>query len=167
MKLTKRTSLVIVLMIIALSIPAIASASKRIYKARLSTGAETHEVIGSNARGSAILSRKPEGWSFLLNVRDLSGTPTGVHLHGPADETEDAGILVTICGAPGPAAVEACELDDDGLLTLSGDLTSSLFAQWGVSGRDFQEWLDDGLVYINVHTELNPAGETRGQFYPR
>jgi Cu/Zn superoxide dismutase len=157
-------SFLLLLTVIALSIPMVALASKRVYKARLSTDAELHQVVDSDARGSMVLSRKPEGWSYMLQVRGLTGQPTGVHLHGPADATQTAGIIVTICGEPGPAAVPTCELDDDGLLTLSGDLPSSLFAQWGVSGRDFQEWMDNGLVYVNVHTELNPEGETRGQF---
>lgn len=28
------------------------------------------------------------------------------------------------------------------------------------------EWFEDGLLYINVHSEMNPGGEIRGQIQP-
>jgi hypothetical protein len=43
----------------------------------------------------------------------------------------------------------------DGVLQISGDITSPLLASWGITGRTLVEYLDSGLVYINVHTPQN------------
>jgi hypothetical protein len=83
-------------------------------------------------------------------------------LHGPATEAENAGVLISLCGSPAPAALPVCNFDGD-TMDISGVLTSGLAAQWGLTSSEFNQWLDDGLVYVNVHTELNPAGEARGQ----
>ncbi|NLF65073.1 MAG: CHRD domain-containing protein, partial [Chloroflexi bacterium] len=33
----------------------------------------------------------------------------------------------------------------------------------GITPAEFDDMLEAGLTYVNVHTSLNPAGETRGQ----
>jgi len=150
------------LMIFAL--PTTAFANKKIYKARLSTGAELHEVVGSNASGSMALGTNPNGTlHFMLSVRNLSGSVTGAHIHAPADVDENAGIAITLCGnGPTPAVFPTCNTVD-GSLVLSGDFNGSFLMGSGMSAAEFFNALDNGLAYVNVHTALNPAGEARGQ----
>jgi hypothetical protein len=169
MKGTKRFLFVAVIVILLAALPVTVLASKQIFKAILTTGAELHEVDESNARGSFTLGFNPDGtMRFLLNVRNLSGAPSGAHIHGPATEDENAPVLVSLCGAPAPSAAGDCVFDSDtSTLTVSGNITPSLLQQWGVTGGQFIGYLNDGLLYVNVHTSLNPAGEVRGQIYPR
>jgi hypothetical protein len=140
-------------------------ARKMVFKAVMTTDAELHEVVGSNARGSAVIGHAPDGtFNFMVQVRGLSGPATAMHIHGPATEAENAGVILTFCGAPAPAAGGPCVTDADGNLTVSGNFNST-FLLGGVTGAQFQSWLTSGLLYVNVHTALNPAGEARGQLY--
>lgn len=161
----KRILIIATLLLLVLAIPATALASKSIYKARLTTSSELHDVIGSSASGSAVFGRTANGLRFTMYVHNLSGPVTGAHIHGPATEAENGPVIVSLCGAPAPAAFAECTMIDASTLRLDGELTSNLFAQWGVTASTFQSWLNDGLLYVNVHTELNPAGEVRGQIY--
>ncbi|MDT8306296.1 MAG: CHRD domain-containing protein, partial [Anaerolineae bacterium] len=152
--------------VLTLAVTSTALAMKRLYKARLNTANELHDVVGSSATGSAILARRPDGMDFMISVRALSGPPVGAHIHAPATEAQNAGVLLTLCGNPGPAAVAACDSDYDAATDsyrIQGRITSSLLAQWGVTAATLDGYLEDGLAYVNVHTALNPAGEVRGQ----
>lgn len=160
-----RKSRLVILTLVALllfALPATALANKRLYKARLTTAAEVHDVIDSNASGSMVLSTNQDGtMRFMLSVRNLSGSATGAHIHAPAGEGSTASVVITLCGAgPGTAVVASCETTD-GSLVVSGDFNGSFLS--GMTGAAFFAALDDGLAYVNVHTALNPAGETRGQ----
>jgi hypothetical protein len=165
MKATKRILFLVILLAMVFALPSSALANKRLFRASLTTGAELHEVIDSSARGTFIIASFPDGaMRFQLSIRGLSGPASGVHLHGPATASETAPVLLTICGSPAPAAVTSCPFDN-GMLVLTGTVDSNLLASWGLRQRDFVAWLADGKIYINAHTELNPAGETRGQLY--
>ena len=94
MKSTMRL-LIVTLCVAAIlaALPSTAQAGKNLFKARLSTDAELHEVVGSTARGNFTLATTPSGYQFFLNVNGLSGPVTGAHIHGPAGE--DAGLRRT------------------------------------------------------------------------
>jgi hypothetical protein len=169
MKGTKRLLFLVGIVILLAALPVTVLASKQIFQASLTTGAELHDVVDSTARGSFTLGFNPDGsMRFLMNVRNLSGAPSGAHIHGPAAEDQNAGVLISLCGAPAPSAAGDCVFDSDtSTLTVSGNITPSLLQQWGVTGGQFVSYLNDGLLYVNVHTALNPSGEVRGQIYPR
>jgi hypothetical protein len=166
-KVTRRMILMLVV-VLALAVPTTVMANKKLYKASITTGAELHEVVGSSAKGSAVFNHSPDGSiHFVLQIRNLSGPASGVHLHAPATTEQNAGVVVTLCGGPAPAVLGACPpLDSSGSLILEGNFNSS-YLQPGVTGALMQGWLDDGLVYVNAHTALNPAGEARGQLIPQ
>jgi uncharacterized membrane protein YhaH (DUF805 family) len=163
MKRSQRLTVIFVLVALMFALPTAALAVKRLYQARLTTGAELHEVVGSTARGTANI-----GWitssslSYTGSIRNLSGEPTGLHIHGQATTSETAGVLINLCSSG------TCTYNSDtNTLTFSGEITSAMLAARGISGANFSSWLEDGLLYVNVHTALNPAGEARGQIYPR
>ncbi len=162
---SKRTLIIFVILIVALVLPTTVLANKRLFKAKLSPNNELHEVVGSNAHGTAILAGAPDGLRFMVRIGDLSGPVGGMHLHGPATVDENAPVLVSLCGNPQPAVFETCDVVD-GELMIDGTISSSLLHQWGISGRDLMDMLNDGMVYVNAHTALNPAGEVRGQLMP-
>lgn len=165
----KRTLFVLLALVLLVALPSSALANKRLYQAKLSAGAELHEVVGApDARGSMNLAYYPGGEvRFQLVVRNLSGPALGAHLHGPADESQNAPIILSLCGNPGPSALGGdCPWDPDlkGFV-INGLLTPGLAQAWGLTGAQFKNYLDGGLVYVNVHTALNPAGEARGQLH--
>lgn len=164
----KRLLFILVLTAILLAVPMAALARKHVWKARLTTGAELHQVVDSNATGSAVFTTNPDGsLRFMLFVRGLSGPAVGAHIHAPATTAENAPVVLTLCGNPAPAAAGACTMDADGNLYVEGNIDSSLLAAWGLPGGQLFAWLNDGMAYVNVHTALNPAGEVRGQIGPQ
>lgn len=161
-------SLLMVGLVLSVSFSSV-QASKRVFKANLSTANELHTVVGSNARGSALISTDIDGTSrFSMSVRGLSGPITGAHIHGPATESQNAPVLGTICGAgPNPGFIASCDLDSSGNLVVEGTIDGGVLQAWGIRGVDFLNMLQSGQLYVNVHTQLNPAGETRGQLIER
>lgn len=118
--------------------------------------ADYDEVV-SDASGSATATLDVSGEVPVLTLTgEFSGLsspllPVGEsagHLHGPATETENAGVLypLSISGDGGEAPA-----------TLSGELelTPETFG-----------YVVSGLTYINVHTETYSGGEIRGQLLP-
>lgn len=163
MKRTQRLMVILVLVAMLLALPTNALASKKLFQARLSTGAELHQVVGSRASGSAVFGFNLDGtMQFQIWVTNLSGQPVGVHIHGPADATQNAPVILTLCGNPAPAVLASCTFSN-GTLSISGVITSNNLFQWGLSAQQLVSWMEDGLTYVNVHTALNPAGEVRGQ----
>lgn len=148
---------------LALAVPTrLAFASKTVYKASLSSANELHAVTGSSARGSALVSVALDGtYSFVVFVRGLSGPATAAHIHGPANATQTAPVLIGLCG---PSSILAtCTMDANGNLSISGSIGPGALQAGGITGAQFKSYLEDGLLYVNVHTALNPAGEARGQ----
>jgi len=162
----KRFALFVILIIFIMAIPMTVLASKQMFKARMNTGAELHDVIDSNASGAAVFGIRPGDMVFMLSARNLTSTPTGVQLHAPANESETAAAILTLCGEPAPAAVADCTMVN-GNLSVRGEVTSGLLAQWGITSQQLTQYLNDGQVYVNVYTDLNPEGEIRGQIYSR
>jgi len=156
---------VVLLVAVALALPGSAAiARKQVFRASLSPDNELHEVVGSTARGSAVVVSNMDGsFSFTVIGRRLSGPATGVHLHAPADATQTAPIFISLCGSPAPSVVGDCTYDADGNLYITGVIGPAQLMAAGVTGAQFNNYLRSGLIYVNVHTALNPMGEERGQ----
>jgi hypothetical protein len=164
MKSMRRILLLGLLAAVVFALPLTVLANKRIFLATLTTEAELHEVVDSDARGSGFIGSTPNsGFRFGLQVHNLSGDAVAVHIHGPATPEENGPVVVTLCGAPPPAILPQCTMQD-GVLVISGTITTQL---QGMTPQQFVQALDGGLLYFNVHTQLNPAGEVRGQIIPR
>jgi hypothetical protein len=164
MKRVIRLSLVLLLIVVLFALPAGVLANKRIYKAAISSA---NEPVQATARGASTIATNIDGsLRFVVNVRNLSGVPAGVHLHGPAAAGETAGVLITLCGAgPTPAVIATCPaLSPEGIFYIEGMITPTVLQQSGLTGRALFQYLDAEQVYVNVHTALFPDGEARGQY---
>ncbi|NJN54726.1 MAG: CHRD domain-containing protein [Anaerolineae bacterium] len=159
----RRILLMALLAAIVFSLPLTVLANKQIFLASLTTGAEVHEVIGSNASGNGVLGTTPHGVRFEIAVFGLSGDATAAHIHGPAAPGVNGPVVVTLCGGPPPSVLAQCTMEN-GMLKITGMITNQLV---GMNQAQFMSALSSGNLYINVHTQLNPAGEVRGQLYPR
>ncbi|HEX5213469.1 MAG TPA: CHRD domain-containing protein [Pseudolabrys sp.] len=69
----------------------------------------------------------------------LTGAATAAHLHGPASEGKNAGVMVPISPTTSPL---------EGSATLNDAQAKALM---------------DGEMYVNIHTAANKGGEIRGQ----
>jgi len=99
---------------------------------------------GSTATGQAFMAININTNEFTmdLTIEGLLGTQTVQHVHGPAAPNANAGVVFAI---PGPGS----------------------FEDFSIILTDAQKQIImDGLVYINIHSTLNPAGEIRGQILP-
>jgi VCBS repeat-containing protein len=117
--------------------------SRRLFTAMLNG---LNEVPSNSSQGMGAAKFVLDGLNlqYSVNYSRLSGFPTAAHLHGPAPAGVTAGVLVglTLQANPGP----------EGFFTGNVDLTSSQVAN-----------LENGQVYINIHTASFPDGEIRGQ----
>lgn len=107
------------------------------------------------ARGAAVLLFDPatNTLNFMLAYAGLSGAAVAAHFHNGAFGVAGP-VVQTICGPQNQNPLL-------GACPASGFLTGT----WTVPANLAPALLSGGL-YMNVHTQLNPAGEIRGQIIP-
>ena len=98
-----------------------------------------------------------------VDVKDLVGAVTGIHLH---------------CARPAANGPVALGLISPGPLSFNGNKVKGTLTNADFSGADCVASTGrpitnvaslafaarDGLIYVNVHTDAVPSGEVRGQF---
>jgi Cu/Zn superoxide dismutase len=112
------------------------------FTAALSGAQEVPEVV-SDAQGVGVFTLDENKSSLYINVSlsNLSGPITGIHIHE------------AMSGVNGPVVFNlATMLNGNRAKGVLKDITPEVITK-----------LLSGAYYINVHTELNPAGEIRGQ----
>jgi hypothetical protein len=106
----------------------------------------TQEVppVDTTAAGGAVLTVDLLSRAFSLTgaISNLVFTPTAAHIHGPAPVGQNGPVLF-------PLSFNA---EPEGPLGADGFLTEEQL-----------DWLQSGLLYVNVHTTEHPGGEIRGQ----
>jgi hypothetical protein len=105
-------------------------------------GAQANAGQGSGSMGTGTatitLDTNSNTLSWVIDWSDLSGNPIAMHFHGPALPDQNAGVQVPT-GVVGPPVIGGAVLTD----TQEDDILA-------------------GLWYINLHTDVFPAGEIRG-----
>jgi hypothetical protein len=126
--------------------------------------------VSTTGRGffNARVNKTLQQITWTLSYRNIVNTVTQAHLHF-AQPGVNGGIMVFLCTnlGNGPAGTQACP---PAPATISGtitpaDITSGANAQ-GIAPGDFAELLKAlkaGVVYANVHSDVFPGGEVRGQ----
>ncbi len=77
--------------------------------------------------------------SWKIVFENLSGPLIGAHIHGPANTSGNAGILLPMNEEQDPIEGETTLVEEQAKHLLNGD------------------------TYLNLHTEAHPGGEIRGQ----
>jgi hypothetical protein len=115
----------------------------------LTPGQETHRLRGnvSKAKGgfTATVTREGRGTElrWRLGWEGLTGKAQAAHIHLGARGKSGA-VIIFLCGT----AQKPC-------INKRGGVAKLTFAQ--------AQALENGNIYVNVHTARNPAGEIRGQ----
>ena len=111
-----------------------------IFKADLKA---SNEVPPNNSKATglveAIFDTATKNLSWTITFSGLSGPAIGAHLHGPGEPGKNAGIVLPFNFVLSPIK---------GSATLTDIQATDLMA---------------GRWYVNIHSELNPGGEIRGQ----
>lgn len=136
------------------------------------TGYEEVPVVSTVASGEfrAMISRDDQSIDYELTYSGLQGTVRQAHIH-VAQLSVNGSIVIWLCGTatnPGPAGTQTCPQ--------SGTITGTITAANVVAGSppNPQQLIVgdlDGAIaalradaaYANVHTDLSPGGEIRGQ----
>ena len=109
------------------------------YSAELTAAAAGTDSTGMGTLDGE-LDTENNTFSWTINFEGLSGPVTAAHFHGPASEGENAPPVVPVDG----------ELSSP--ITGNVQLTDAQVTQ-----------LNDAMWYFNIHTEMFPDGEIRGQ----
>jgi hypothetical protein len=145
--------------VIALSSLAVAAES---FKATL-TGPKEVPVCSTTGTGSLQLTI-PDGGTqidFTLTY-DLDGNVQVAHIH-LGKRTEAGGVSVFFCGGGGKPACPPSPNTVAGTI-VPGDVLGPVMQ--GIAPGEFEELLSairSRLTYANVHSDICPSGEVRGQ----
>lgn len=131
------------------------------FSASLSGQNEQPAAISTSAAGSARFVVDPAGRiTYSLDVQNVSAA-TMAHIHGPADATRNAGVLVWLADA------RSAPVSATGTTRLGeGTIDASVALPAGVPYDSLLAFIRTGRAYVNVHTNANKGGEIRGQILP-
>jgi hypothetical protein len=139
------------------------------FEARLSGFLETPLSISSAGRGKLKLrvNSAESSAEYELRYSDLEGTSVSfAHIHLGQPGTT-GGVMVFLCSnTPAPVTTPACPGPEGGTVTgtlVAADVVGP--SAQGIAAGEFAEFvkaLRKGAAYVNVHTDLYPSGEIRG-----
>ena len=122
------------------------------FPATLTGDAERPDPVDTEATGSGTFSLNEDETqlSYNISASGLSGDVIGAHFHFSADGAAGSGGIVF-------AITDSIVNDGAGGATAVG--------VWNLSAADVLNLRLD-YIYINFHTDANPAGEIRGNLIP-
>jgi hypothetical protein len=160
---------VVTMLSVVLTAP-IAARAERI-RATL-TGYEEVPVVSTVASGEFVgmISRDEQSIDYQLTYTELQGAVTQAHIH-VAQPSVNGSIVIWLCQtatSPGPAGTPTCT---PGSGTFTGTITAANVVAGATASQQLAAGeLDEviaamraGAAYANVHTNLSPGGEIRGQ----
>jgi hypothetical protein len=133
-------------------------------------GYEEVPAVSTAASGqfTARVSRDAQSIDYSLSYSGLAGAVRQAHIHF-AQESVNGPIIVWLCGTPtnpGPVGTPTCPQSGTvtGTIT-SADVLPSPPAQQLGAGEigELIAAMRAGAAYANVHSEISPGGEIRGQ----
>lgn len=117
--------------------------------------------VQASATGTltAIYDSVAKRLSWKGSYAGLSGAATAAHIHGPAPTGANARLVVWISDNIGQCSQGECRLNGD---TKAQPLASPFEGSATLTDAQAAD-LAGGLYYANIHTNLYPRGEIRGQ----
>lgn len=131
----------------------------------LLTGAKEVPATTSTATGQASMEVSSSGvLTYSVTWSGLTGAATGAHIHGPADSTQTAGVLIDFSALPiGSSQPTPNVMNATGSSSGTVNVKNTAVVTFTVSGDSLVKLLNAGLLYVNVHTDTNTTGEIRAQ----
>ena len=114
---------------------------------------------GGNGEFTATLSGNTLTYSF--NFKGLTSNSTLAHIHGPATSGVNIGVLVNFDAAASGRTITLGATEGTASGTIDISPTAAITAT--VNGDSLRKLLEDGKLYVNVHSVNFGAGEIRGQ----
>ena len=129
------------------------------------SGAKETPAVPSNALGrlDVFYTRETRTLTYTVTYSGLADSITGAHVHGLAPEGFSAPVVQNIIAPPsGSTQVSIFPQKTSGKYTFakSGTFTGTLLVD-GVIIKEND--LINGMYYINLHNNVYPNGEIRGQ----
>lgn len=166
----KQVTTSILLLLATALVPAAADANGRNFRALLRG---TEEVPAISTQGSGHfhgeLSFDGEEMDFTLSYDDLEGDVAQAHIHF-GQRGVNGGISIFLCTnlGNGPAGTQECPPSPATITgTVSADDVIGPAGQ-GITAGEWEEVkraIRRGDAYVNVHSNLFPGGEIRGQVF--
>lgn len=178
MRLVKRLALGVPLLVLAaivLGLPTIALGEddKRDFQAHF-LGVNETPSLNTDATANLTLRINGDSITYTLSYQGLSTPVTQAHVHF-AQSRVAGGVMFFLCGTaanPGPAGTPSCGAAG----ATSGTITHTVTAAdvvgptgQGIHAGDMAaviKAIREGAAYGNVHSQMFPGGETRGQLRP-
>ena len=136
------------------------------------TGYEEVPVVSTVASGEFVgmISRDDQSIDYRLTYSGLQGTVTQSHIH-VAQPSVIGSIVIWLCqtaASPGPVGVPTCTAGSGiftGTITEANVVAGATASQQLKAGElaEVIAAMRAGAAYANVHTNLSPGGEIRGQ----
>ena len=107
--------------------------------------------------------------TYELSYSGLQGQVRQAHIH-VAQRSVNGAIVLWLCGTsfnPGPANTQACPQSGKVSGTLTAANVQASATQQIANLADILDAFRAGAAYVNVHTDLSPGGEIRGQIGSR
>jgi hypothetical protein len=136
------------------------------------TGYEEVPVVSTVATGEFVgmINRDDQSIDYELTYSGLQGTVTQAHIH-VAQLSVNGSIVIWLCQTatnPGPAGTPTCT---PGSGTFTGTITAANVVAGATASQQLAAGelaeviaaIRAGAAYANVHTNLSPGGEIRGQ----
>ena len=136
------------------------------FEADLSAIAEIPPPVGLPT-ATAVAEIELNGRELEVELHVHGQLTTGItmaHIHGPGTSLQTAPIIFDF--EPVIATAVAAGVRTGMLVNTTFDLDALPIGTTGVLRVDPDSlitWLSAGRAYINIHTQMNPAGELRGQ----
>jgi hypothetical protein len=132
------------LLAVVVTAVAVAAAKKTVWTAALSSGQEVPKQVVKDANAHGLFKGTVTGTTlkWRLTYAKLTGPATAAHIHMAA-KGKSGDVVIALCGA-----APACKSGLTGTATLTAAEKTAFKKH---------------LLYVNVHTAKNPAGEIRGQ----
>lgn len=170
----------------AVAAPVAAHAALFTFNATLSPANERPNPTVSSGHGIAMVQYNDNGsvgnllddtFTVAVSGFDLTGPPTGFHIHAAANTNETAPVRVNFENEPFAHSIFGNNIIIGGSTSVTNPLLTGLTngmvpvtdpsaTNQGYPSMPFIEALQSQLAYVNIHTEMNPSGEIRGQLLP-
>ena len=139
--------------------------SKLRFSGVLSGAKEKPTASTSTATGQASVEISSNGTlTYSVAWSGLTGSVTGAHIHGPADTSNTAGVLLDFAALPLTSTGQVMTTAATGAASGIVNVKPTAVITFTVSGDSLVKLLNAGLLYVNIHTAANAVGEIRGQF---